>query len=183
MEALCFAPCDALALTLVHVVNPALPGKAQMIKPPKPIEPPIPCAPIIQDDCLRGKGLFDITHPKLKIACQSVFKPSGWVQRLLTPQEFLRVFDVPAALIQQLSKDRWVRSLLLRSLSPLIMTSIFHTMWSGIGGGISQEPYQGSKVQTSSGTNLHMEGSTEVQGTRKLNTHDVVGDQGPNDQT
>jgi hypothetical protein len=52
-----------------------------------------------------------------------------------------------------------------------------------MGGGISQEPYQGSKVQTSNSTDLHLEGSTEVQGTHKLDMRDVVGDQGFKDWT
>jgi hypothetical protein len=75
-----------------------------------------------------GGGLFNITRLKLEIACPSVFKPIGWVQQLLTPQELLQVFDVPAALTQPLSVDKRKRSLLLSSLYHLIVSSIFHTM-------------------------------------------------------
>jgi hypothetical protein len=59
---------------------------------------------------------------------------------LLMSQEFLQVFDVPAALTQPLSADKRVHSLLLRNLSPLIVSSIFITMWPGLGGGSLRNP-------------------------------------------
>ncbi len=103
--------------------------------PPKPVELPLLCMPIICGDLLRGEGLFDVSRPKLDIACRSVFKPSGWVRRRLTPKKFLWVFDGPLFLIPHLLEDQQMRSLLLHSLSPLIVASIFCSMWAGVGGG------------------------------------------------
>jgi hypothetical protein len=132
---LCFRPHGALAQTLAHTNNPALIVRAPAINPLEPIEMPPPRQPIVSGDLLHGEGLFDISHPKLEIACRSIFTPSGWVRRWLTPEEFLWVFDIPVLLTPQLLDDRQSRSLLLRSLSPLVVASIFCSMWAVVGGG------------------------------------------------
>jgi hypothetical protein len=98
----CFRPHGDLAQMLAHTINPASINRAPAIDPPEPIEMPPPRQPIVSGDLLRGEGLFDIPRQKLEIACRSVFTPFSWVQRWLTPEEFLRVFDIPALLTSQL---------------------------------------------------------------------------------
>ena len=142
----CFRPHGALAQTLAHTINPASIVRASDINPPEPIEMPPPRQPIVSRDLLCGEGLFDISCPKLKIACRSVFTPSGWVRQWLTPKEFLWVFDVLALLTPQLLDNRRLHSLLLCSLSPLVVASIFHSMWAVVGGGRSNETCLGNEV-------------------------------------
>ncbi len=158
MTASYFAPQWALAQTLVHVINPASQVRAQAIEPPEPVESPLLHVPIIRRDLLHGEGLFDISRPKLDITCCSIFKPSCWVRRRLTPKEFLWVFDIPSFLIPKLLEDRQTRSLLLRSLSPLIVVSIFWSMWA-VGVGVAKGSCQGIEVQIS--TDLQMGESRE----------------------
>jgi hypothetical protein len=134
MADLCFMPHGALAQKLVHIINPASQVRAQAIEPPEPVETPLPCRPTVDGDLLHGEGLFDILRPKLEITCRSIFTPSSRVWRWLTPEEFLQVFDVPLFLIPQLMEDWQTSSLFLRSLSPLIVASIFCSMWAGVWG-------------------------------------------------
>jgi hypothetical protein len=77
MADLCFRPHWALAQTLAHTINPASIVRAPAINPPEPIETPPLRQPIVSGDLLCGEGLFDISRPKLEIACCSVFTPSG----------------------------------------------------------------------------------------------------------
>jgi hypothetical protein len=152
-------------------VNVLSGGLRQRVAPGSHFKPRIACqgtsrrsffprVPIIQGEILRGKGLFDLTCPKLEIACCSVLKPSGWVRQTLTPAEVLRVFDVRAALVPPLLQDRHTCSLLFCSLSPLLISSVFRAMWAGVGGGSRGAcPVKEVRLRSKVDTDLHIDAS------------------------
>jgi hypothetical protein len=166
----CFRPHKALAQTLAHTINTASIVRAPAIDPLEPIETPPPRQPVVSRDLLHGEGLFDISCPKLEIACRSVFTPSSWVQQWLTPKEYLWVFDVLALLTPQLLDNQRLRSLLLRSLLPLVVASIFCSVWVVVGGGRANETCLGNEVQISE--DLHM---VETGEKRQIADPNIVG--------
>ncbi len=75
--------------------------------------------------------------PHLRLLCPCVFKQSGWACRHLTAWETLRAFDTPLALDNILldkSRERRIRSLLPRSITPLVVASVFRALWNTLGG-------------------------------------------------
>jgi hypothetical protein len=80
------------------------------------------------------------------------------------------VFDVPALLAPQLLDDRRLCSLLLCSLSPLVVASIFRSMWAVVGGGRANGTCLGNEVQI--GEDLHM---VEMGEKRQIADPNVVG--------
>ena len=137
LDASCFVPQGALAQTLGHIINPASARGGPPIEPPTCVPTPVPRAPVVLDGLLRGDGLFDVFRPRIEIACRSVFSPTKWVRRQLSPEEFLRTFDVPAMLVDHFLANRHDRSLLLRSLPPLVVAGILRSMWGRVRGGLA----------------------------------------------
>ncbi len=66
-----------------------------------------------QVDILYPKGLWDIVQPNLHVGCRSVFKRSGWVQRHLTPVEFLQLYNMPLGMDDALSEDKHIQDVLV----------------------------------------------------------------------
>ena len=76
--------------------------------------------------------------PHLRLLCPCVFKQSGWACRHLTARETLHAFDTPLALDNILldkSHERQIRSLLPRSITPLVVALVFRALWNTLGGG------------------------------------------------
>jgi hypothetical protein len=73
-----FTPTSPLPRTLRHVLDAAMLDAVQEIPAPRPLPDPIPRSPIYVDGLMRPEGLFDVTHPSADIACQCVFKATGW---------------------------------------------------------------------------------------------------------
>ncbi len=140
-----FTPKIPLRRKLAHIIQPALPTRAQEITAPETVENPFPrepwpTGPIYRNGLLHPEGLLDVTRPKEHIACRSVFKQSGWVRRALMPAEWLRAYDMPLCLDEywlSAPARRWAG--LWRFISPIISGSICRSMWSGIEGGLCGE--------------------------------------------
>ena len=99
-------PSSALPRCLAHIISPAATTYSQEIDPLPTVADP-PRSPIFHKvNVLHPAGLWDVTKPELHIGCWSVFKQSGWVCRHLTPQEFLRAYDMPLGMDAALSVDR-----------------------------------------------------------------------------
>ena len=77
-------------------------------------------------------------HRRRLVACPSVFAKTKWVQRMLTPYELLRAFDVPITMDNVLLPKCSSTTLpfgIEESLSPLVISSIFGFLW-GVTGGV-----------------------------------------------
>ena len=130
MDAALFHPPPALPRILAHIVNAATPDPSREIEPPCPIDEPVPRAPIVRDGMLRLEGLFDVFDPLVPVACPCVFKASGWSKRSLSVKELLRVFDTPLAMDDVLIPDRRARNIIQRGITPIVVSAIFHALWS-----------------------------------------------------
>ena len=160
VHASCFVPQGALAQTLGHIINPASDTRGQNIEPPMALQPPVLQSPIVQDGLLRGEGLFDVFRPKLEVACCSVFAPTKWVHRGVSPKELLLIFDIPSALVQHFLANRRDCSLLLRSLLSIVVAAVFRSMWGRVEGGLSaicSNTRQGDEHRGQVNGDLHME--------------------------
>ncbi len=73
-----FIPISPLPWTLRHILDAAMPNAVQEIPAPSPLPDPILRSPIYFDGLMHLEGLFDVTRPSANIACQSVFKATGW---------------------------------------------------------------------------------------------------------
>jgi hypothetical protein len=134
VDAAVFHPPPALPRILAHVVNAATPDPSREIEHPRPIEEPIPCAPIVRDGMLRLKGLFDVFEPYVPVACPCVFKASGWAQRSLSTKELLHVFDTPLDMDRLFVAYRRARTIMQRGITPIVVSSIFRALWSHVMG-------------------------------------------------
>jgi hypothetical protein len=84
-----------------------------------PLVPPIPRTPVLfQDNLLHPSGLWDVTQPDIHIACRSVFKQLGWVQRHLTPTDFLQAYNMPLGMDVTLSVDKHAHDILVLGYFP-----------------------------------------------------------------
>ena len=57
------------------------------------------------------------------------------MQRLPLAMEYIRALDMPVGMDEMLCKEMGIRSKLFQSVSPLIVSSILHAMWTVEGGG------------------------------------------------
>ncbi len=136
VKAAIFSPGTSLQRKLSHVIQPAAPMVGQEIKAPEAVDNPFPhhpwpTKPIYHGGLMHPDRLYDVTCPQDHIACQCVFKKSGWVCRALTPQEFLRTYDIPLCMDNQLlAAGARPRSILVRNILPMVASSICHAMWS-----------------------------------------------------
>jgi hypothetical protein len=153
VHASCFMPQGALAQMLGHIINPASDTQGQNIEPPMALQPLVPWSPIVQDGLLHGEGLFDVF-------CRSVFAPTKWVHRGVSPEELLCIFDVPSVLAQHFLANHRDCSLLLRSLPSIVVAAVFWSMWGRVEGGLSAiclNTRQGDEHRGQVDGDLHME--------------------------
>jgi len=121
-----------------------------------------------------------------------VFKASGWVRRKLSPDEYLRLFDMSLKLDEYFSSNKHRRGVIAWSVSPLVLSAMFRALWEVDGGvefgivkvsppcgidcgtykvGLLQlrgERYGGAESLEQSGS----PGSREQTGPRKVGLHD-----------
>jgi hypothetical protein len=64
------------------------------------------------------------------VGCCSVFNKMGWVCHPLTALEFLRAYNIPLCMGLLLIGDNHTQVILVRGLSPLVVTAIFCAIWS-----------------------------------------------------
>ncbi len=86
------------------------------------------------DGMMQREGLFNIGKPTAPIACPCVFKPTGWGRRSLSAKELLRAFDVSPLDNAVLLTHRRAWMLLQRSITPLVVTTIYRNLWNTGGG-------------------------------------------------
>jgi len=129
-----FTPSAFLSRTLRHVLSDTTPDATQEISAPTPLPGPQPRAPIYIDGMMRREGLFDIGKPTAPIACPCMFKPTGWGRRSLSAKELLQAFDVSPLDDAVLLTHRRARTLLQRSITPLVVTNICRNLWNTGGG-------------------------------------------------
>jgi hypothetical protein len=126
----------ALPQVLVHILNAASPDAASEIARPDPLDC-TPCLPIETGGVLRSEGLFDVFRPHLWVACPCVFKLTGWALQPLLAREHLQAFNIPLDMDDALLDNRWkhcIRSIIQRSITPLVVLAVFHAMWTDKGG-------------------------------------------------
>jgi hypothetical protein len=129
-----FLPTGVMKQLLRHCINMTLSTIGVEVQEPTPLDIPIPYdAPICENGALQVEVLFDVTRPLCKVICQSVFKASGWVQRKLSPCEYLRVFDMPLHLDEHLASNKHQRGLIAHGVSPLVVSAILQALWE-VGG-------------------------------------------------
>jgi hypothetical protein len=130
-------PRRSIQRTLSHVINPTASGRSVEIPhPPALTAGTFTRAPIWDGKCLRGEGTLDVLRRDPDVACKSVFKQSGWVQRQLSLEERLRAFDLPVWLYSGVRNHAIARKSMERGISSLVVASVFRAMWaeSGLGG-------------------------------------------------
>ena len=129
-----FTPSAPLPCTLRHVLLDTTPDATQEISAPAPLTGPQSRAPVYINGMMRRKGLFNIGKPTAQIACPCVFKPTGWGRHSLLAKELLHAFDVSPLDDAVLLTHRRARTLLQRSITPLVVTTICHNLWNTGGG-------------------------------------------------
>ena len=132
----------ALPRVLAHILDSASPDKAQEIVATQQLPAAATRSPIVLDGLLRQEGLFDLFRPDLRVACPCVFKGTAWATLPLSATEFLRVFDSPLDMDPTLlnpHRERRMRSVLPRGITPLIMLAVFCSMWSTNSEGVAME--------------------------------------------
>lgn len=137
-EGVIYVPCTPRCLS--HVLNAAdSPERTSEIPAPMALTGPHPRAPIVVDGLLRQEGLFDVHLPGALLARPSCFKKTGWVRGKLTAKEFLHAHDVPLSLFPAILAGDRSGSLraIGASLSPVVITAVFNTIWSSKFGGRS----------------------------------------------
>lgn len=94
--------------------------------------------PLIVNNMLRVEGLLPVDSPYKLVCGPSVFYPSDLIQRTLSREELLAIYDVPLGLVDALLEHAvWSQATPLpfeSSISPVIATNIFRTLWSNTGG-------------------------------------------------
>jgi hypothetical protein len=124
---------------LKHVLNAASAGGHKEVPPPRdlgwgPGSKLAARGPILQDGALCWEGLFDVYNPTTPITTLPVFKRSGWVNRAPSSGELLLIFDVPLIMDDSLAGNSTARAALGYGLSPIVMSSLFCTLWVCTGG-------------------------------------------------
>ena len=90
-----FKPPPCVPRVLKHLMNAATPGIFQSIPEPVKLQGQVPRAPVVVDGLMRTEGLLNVYLKHRVVACPSVFSPTKWVKRCLSPYELLRAFDMP----------------------------------------------------------------------------------------
>ena len=138
LAAMGFHPPPCMPRVLKHLLNSATPGRFVEIEEPASLQGSAARAPLVINGLLRREGLLDVHHPRRLVACPSVFAKSGWVSRRLSRGELLRAFDVPVAMDDLFSwtanSDVTLPCGIPHTISPLIVTSIFRSLWDNSGG-------------------------------------------------
>ena len=107
---------------------------------PLPLVGPLPREPIISGGLLHRDGLLDVHSPTREIMRPSVFIASGWVRGRLAAMEYLHAYNIPLALFPAiLASERSPLGAIGKSLSSLLVTTLFHAIWSENFGGGSRE--------------------------------------------
>ena len=134
-----WVPCVPRILS--HIINPAEKTiRRPQVEAPLPLVGPIPREPIISDGLLRRDDLLDVHSPTREILRPSVFVASGWVRGCLAATEYLHAYDIPLALFPAiLASERLPLGAIGKSLSSLLVTTLFHAIWSENFGGGSRE--------------------------------------------
>ncbi len=130
MDAAVFSPRGALPQVLRHILDPAAPNAAEEAARPTLLET-IPWAPIVSEGALQSEGLLDVFRPQLRVLCPCVFKQSGWAYQHLMARKHLHAFNTPLALDDALldrCREQQIRSLLPRSITPLVASATFRAM-------------------------------------------------------
>ena len=134
-----FHPPPCMPRVLKHLLISATPGRFVEIDEPASLQGPVARAPIYINGLLRREGLLDVHQPRRLVACPSVFSKSGWVSRHLNRSELLRAFDVPVAMDDLFSwtanSEVMLPCGIQHTISPLVVTSIFRSLWDNSGGG------------------------------------------------
>jgi hypothetical protein len=135
VKAAIFWPGTSLRRKLSHVIQPAAPMVGQEIEAPEAVDNPFPhhpwpTKPIYCGGLMHPDRLYDVIFPQDHIACRCVFKKSGWVRCALTLQGFLRTYDMPLCMDDQLlASGTRPRSMLVRNILPMVASSICRAMW------------------------------------------------------
>lgn len=128
-------PAASVQRTVKHFVNAATRGGFKAIKRPPTVPADVAREPLVVYGLGRIDGLYDVAEPSREYAVPSVFKSTGWVQRRLSPSEWLNLHDMPVDLNKSLAEDSTARSVIALALSPLVISSLFHTLWGSVAGG------------------------------------------------
>ena len=129
-----FVPPPCTPRVLKHMLVSSTPGSYQSIEEPRPLDTTPARSVLVVDGLLRGEGLYDVESPSRLVACPSVFSKTGWVKRSLSHKELLRVFDLPTAMDKVLMERPHMLDF-VDGLSPMVVTSIFRTLWGVSEGG------------------------------------------------
>ena len=133
-------PTEYVPRRVRHFVNAAAKGGFWEIPAPLAAPGNIGKAPCVLDGLGHLEGLYDVSAPERLYAMPCVFKPSGWVQRRLTPKEWLSLHDVPVSLVDTLSGELAIRGSIGVSMPALVVGHIFRTLWGSLlGGGVSAD--------------------------------------------
>ena len=126
-----FRPWPATPKTLRHLVGSAVRGHFQRSKaPPNAVEHGRRV--IRWAGRLVSTGLLDMSTPNAPFICPSVFSPTHFVYRQLTPGEIMTAIDLPS---RHQRDRREVPHDILWGLPSAIVTSVFLALWGGNGGG------------------------------------------------
>ena len=106
----------------------------QEISAPTPLADPLHCAPIYVDGLMQQEGLFNLAQPTAHIACQCMFKATGWGQQTLSTAEGLRAFYISPLMDAVLMPNRQAGTLLQQLITPIVVTSIVRNLWNTLGG-------------------------------------------------
>lgn len=135
------APLPPLRRSLRHFWTPSLSPRDIVV-----CEPPPPTRSgrdwhghcLLHEGAARMEGLFPVSDSSITCIGPSVFHPNKSVRRCLSPDEMLRLFDVPMAVDSSLSTTRWN---LARGPAPFeealpatIWAWILRTIWGNDGG-------------------------------------------------
>ena len=128
-------PMEYVPRRVRHFVNAAAKGGFWEIPAPLAAPGNIGKAPCVLDGLGHLEGLYDVSAPEQLYAMPCVFKPSGWVQRRLTPKEWLSLRNVPVSLVDTLSGELAIRGSIGVSMPALVVGHIFRTLWGSLLGG------------------------------------------------
>ena len=146
-----FVPAPGIPRVLKHLLNSAAAGRYKSILAPPNLQGEVIRAPLYIDGHLRQEGLFDMFHRQRLIACPSVFASTKWVERRLTGYELLRAFDIPISLdkllLHRCTSTRCLPFKIEETITPLVVTSIFSSLWGVEGGGQGVTVLQNSEAK------------------------------------
>lgn len=143
-----FVPPPCTPRVLKHLIEAATMGSFHAIAEPAPLGPALPRSVLVSDGLVRCEGLYDVSEPSRLIACPSVFSKTGWVKRMLSRKELLRLFDLPTGMDGVLLNQPQLVDF-VNGLSPLVVTSVFRTLWGKVEGGRNRLQHQVATTKSS----------------------------------